>query len=30
LADLPEGWTAFRKNLKSPWKREKIEDDEQP
>jgi hypothetical protein len=30
VADLPEGWRAFRKNLKSQWKREKIENDEQP
>lgn len=30
VADLPEGWRAFRKSLKAPWKREQIEDDEQP
>lgn len=27
LADLPEGWRAFRKSPKSPWQREKIEDE---
>jgi len=30
LADLPEGWRAFRKSLNAPWNREQVEDGEQP